>query len=103
MLRSPNCGKRPNDSLIKNQPVDFLKVRKFMLLYRIIVYMPHQRFLRVSFRLTSRNTTLSIDCLYKVPTLSPPFLFCDVIADIAYLDTGCSNITLLLERKITEN
>ena len=27
----------------KKQPVDFLKVRKYMLLYRTIVNMPHQK------------------------------------------------------------
>ena len=31
-----------------------------------------------------RNTNLPIGSLYKVPHLSPPFLFCDVIADKAH-------------------
>ena len=46
------------------------------------VYMPHMKGFGVSYSVI--NTNLSIGPLYKVPTLPTPFLFRDVIADIAH-------------------
>ena len=54
-------------------------------IYTETIYdMSHQNRILHSSWLTSRNATPSIGSLYKLPTLSAPFLFCDVIADKVY-------------------
>ena len=41
------------------------------------------------------NTNLPIGSLYKVPHLSPPFLFYDVIADKAHYITCASQVSVM--------
>ena len=63
----------------------------------MIVYIPHLKGFGISYSVTL--TSPYIGSLYKVPTLSTPFLFRDVIADIAHIFVAFMiNLVCIIEK-----